>query len=53
MARSRRSSGQKSSNKGNQNPNWPRKGKPADVPGQSQNKAGRNRGNNPPKEKQK
>ena len=37
------------SNKGSSNRNWPRKGKPADVPGQSQNKAGKGRGNNPPK----
>ena len=35
--------------KGGNNPNWPRKGRPSDVQGQSQNKAGKHRGNNPPR----
>ena len=49
----KRSGGQKSSNKGNPNPNFPRKGKSTDVPGHPQNKAGKGRGNNPPKSKRK
>ena len=49
----KRSSGRQSSNKGNQNPNFPRKGKRTDVLGQPQNKAGKGRGNNPPKVKRK
>ena len=31
--------------------NAPRKGRPTDIPGQRQNKAGKNRGNNPPRQK--
>ena len=31
--------------------NAPRKGRSTDIPGQPQNKAGKNRGNNPPRNK--